>query len=99
MYCPIDKARAIWLCVTLLVLFILVVWIVLPIAVTQLQAVQDTCLWDDDCLDQHIRKTKTIENLETGLSNPQLISVSITESQRSFFNFMNLKLFDVLWIC
>ena len=82
MYCPIDKARAVWLCVTLIVLFILVVCIVLPITVTQPQTVQDTCLWDDECLDQHIRKTKTIENLELDLSNPNLISVSTTEKSK-----------------
>ena len=82
MYCPIDKAKAVWLCVTLIVLFILVVCIVLPIAITQPQTVQDTCLWDDECLDQRIRKTKTIENLETDLSNPNLISVTTTEKSK-----------------
>ena len=82
MYSPIDKAKAVWLCVTLIVLFILVVCIVLPIAVTQPQSVQDTCIWDDECLDQSIRKTKTIENLETDLSNPDLISVSTTEKSK-----------------
>ena len=82
MYCPIDKAKAVWLCVTLIVLFILVVCIVLPIAITQPQTVQDTCLWDDECLDQRIRNTKTIENLETDLSNPNLISVTTTEKSK-----------------
>ena len=82
MYCPIDKAKAVWLCVTLIVLFILLVCIVLPIAITQPQTVQDTCLWDDECLDQRIRKTKTIENLETDLSNPNLISVTTTEKSK-----------------
>ena len=82
MYCPIDKAKAVWLCVTLIVLFILVVCIVLPIAITQPQTVQDMCLWDDECLDQRIRKTKTIENLETDLSNPNLISVTTTEKSK-----------------
>ena len=82
MYCPIDKARAVWLCVTLLVLFILVMCIVLPIAVTQPQTIQDTCLWDDECLDQHIKKTKTIENLESDLSNPQINSLSTTEKSK-----------------
>ena len=82
MYCPIDKAKLVWLCVTLIVLFILVVCIVLPIAITQPQTVQDTCLWDNECLDQRIRKTKTIENLETDLSNPNLISVTTTEKSK-----------------
>ena len=82
MYSPIDKAKAVWLCVTLIVLFILVVCIVLPIAITQPQTVQDTCLSDDECLDQCIRKMKTIENLETDLSNPNLISVSTAEKSK-----------------
>ena len=81
MYCPIDKGKVVWLCVTLLVLFILVVCIVLPIAITQPQTVQDTCLWDE-CLDQRIRKTKTIEYLDTDLSNPNLISVTTTEKSK-----------------
>ena len=85
MYCPIDKAKAIWLCVTLVVMFILVVCIVLPIAVTQPQTVQDTCLWDDECLDQRIRKTRTIENLETDLSktDPQIPSISLSTTEKS----------------
>ena len=81
MYCPINKARAVWLCVMLLVVFILVVCIVLPITVTQLQTVQDMCLWDDECLDQCIRTTKTSENLES-VTNPQISLVSTTEESK-----------------
>ena len=74
MYCPVDKAKAIWLCVTLLVLFILVLCIVLPITVTHLQTdtcALDGCLFDDECVDRCIKETQS--------ENPQIMSLT-TES-------------------
>ena len=61
MYCPIDKAKAIWLCLTLLVVFILVVCIVLPITLTHQRTdacAVEGCLFDNECLDRCIRETE-----------------------------------------
>ena len=65
MYCPIDKAKAIWLCLTLLVLFILVLCIVLPITLTHQRTdtcAVEGCLFDNECLDRCIRETQTENN-------------------------------------
>ena len=63
MYCPIDKAKAIWLCLTLLVVFILVLCIVLPITLTHPRidtCAVEGCLFDNECLDRCISENNQL---------------------------------------
>ena len=63
MYCPIDKAKAIWLCLTLLVVFILVLCIVLPITLTHPRTdtcAVEGCLFDNECLDRCISENNQL---------------------------------------
>ena len=80
MYCPIDKAKTIWLCLTLLVVFILVLCIVLPITLTHPRTdtcAVEGCLFDNECLD---RCTSENNQLTTDQSTIVPPPVSTTDS-------------------
>ena len=81
MYCPIDKAKAIWLCLPLLVVFILVLCIVLPITLTHPRTDTCTvegCLFDNECLDRCISENNqlTIDHSTTDSSTYPPVSTT-----------------------
>ena len=82
MYCPIDKAKAIWLCLTLLVVFILVLCIVLPITLTHPQTdtcAVEGCLFDNECLDRCISENNQL-TIDHPVPPPVSTTVSTTDS-------------------
>ena len=79
MYCPIDKTKLMWLCFTLVFLFIVVIR--LPIALlSKKQPKSDKCLRDDGCFNSRLRSSKKIENLSLREYELQQIFHDTTDS-------------------